>query len=370
MAPLFQLHSRYARLSAQAIDACLEHVRDAKEVLFSCDGLDARDMVRVARTVLETELLFEHDPVRFMEPRAEPRSDWTLACLAESFAQASVQLRARGSLGAAARVLGDQRDALRRIVESPLRSPLVDYGAVLSELMYELRPTRRGELLELQRRAISEALISDQPANVQALLCEMAECHLQLGQLELALTMYLTIVRFDPTNISVHNQLAIALSPRFPALAHAAATRALLLMPREDNHAMRPQLRAIISETSRTQGAALAGTARTLLRELQASPAKRSRASLRTLCFEIAPEIEWLTLKEPEPLPDATELAKLRTELQALPRPLRVAAAAESHAVRGEQLQAASDLVYEPVGRQGPCACGSQKAWERCCGAH
>jgi len=364
VAPLFHLHSRFARLSVQAIEACLAHVRDAEEVLFDSGGLDARDMVRVARTVLETELSFERDPVRFMETSAEPRSDWTLACLAEAFATASIQLHERGSRGAAARLLGDQRAMLQRMIDSPLRSPLVDYNAVLSELMYELRPIGRGELLELQRRALAEALTSDHPGNVQALLCEMAECHLQLGQLELALSMYLTIVRFDPTNISVHNQLAIGLSQRFPALAHAAATRALLLMPREDNHAMRPQLRAIIGETGRAQGALLEGTARTLLRELQAPPGKRSRASLRTLCLEIAPEIEWLAVKEPEPLPSSSELAQLRRDLQALPRPVRTAA------VEMLQPSAATDQVYAQVGRHAPCSCGSQKSWERCCGAH
>jgi hypothetical protein len=359
MAELFHLHSRYARLSAQAIDFSLEHVRAADEVLFASEGLEARDMVRVARTVLETELLFEHDPVRFVEPSSEPRSDWTLACLADSFAQASVQLRERGSRAAAERVLADQRSALQRIIDSPLRSPLVDYGGVLSALMYELRPPQRGELLELQRRAIAEALTSNLPANVQSLLCEMAECHLQLGQVELALTMYLTIVRFDPTNISLHSQLAIALSQRFPALSHAAATRALLLMPRKDNHALRPQLRAIISEASHAQNELPAGTARALLRELQAQPGKRSRASMRTLCFEIAPEIEWLSTKEPEPLPDSLELARLRQDLQALPRPMRAAAAI-----------AEPGAVYEQVGRSVPCVCGSQKTWERCCGAH
>jgi tetratricopeptide (TPR) repeat protein len=342
MALLFHLHSRFARLSAQAIDLCLEHVRDADEVLFSSDSLDARDMVRVARTVLETELLFEHDPVRFMEASSAPKSDWTLACLAESCAQASIQLHERGSCEAEARLRSDHRDALQRIVESPLRSPLIDYSAVLATLMYELRPTQRGELLELQRRAIAEALASEHTETAQALLCEMAECHLQLGQLELALTMYLTIVRYDPANISVHNQLAIALSQRFPMLAHAAATRALLLMPREDNHALRPELRAIIAETSRAHSAAPSGSARTLLRALQTPPGKRSRASLRTLCSEIAPEIEWLPDKEPEPLPTSSELAQLRRDLHALPRPLRTSAPAQ-------QPSAATDLVYTQV---------------------
>jgi tetratricopeptide (TPR) repeat protein len=361
MPNLFHLHSRYARLTVQAIDFCLEHVCAADEVLFGQQGLDARDMIRVARTVLETELLLERDPVGFVGPSSEPRSDWTLACLAESFAQAAVQLRERGARSAAQRVLTDQRDALQRIVESPLRSPLVNYQAVLSALMYDLPPSSRGELLELQRRAISEALASELTTNVQSLLCEMAECHLQLGQVELALTMYLALVRFDPTNISIHNQLAIALSRRFAALAHAAATRALLLMPRDDNHALRPQLRAIIAETGRARATLPEGAARVLLGELQTQPGKRSRASLRTLCLEIAPEIGWLTAKEPEPLPASSALAQLRRDLQRLPRPLRSAASV------GEP--GAAQLQPQPVDRSAPGLCGSDKACERCCGA-
>lgn len=348
----FHLHSRYARLTVRAIDLCIEHVLAADEGLCAREGLDARDMIRVARSVLETELLFERDPAAFVEPSSEPRSDWTLACLAELFAQAGVQLRERGSRSAAQRVLADQRDALQRIVDSPLRSPLVNYEAVLSALMYELRPPSRGELLELQRRAISEALRSELATNVQSLLCEMAECHLQLGQVELALTMYLALVRFDPTNICVHNQLAIALSRRFPALAHAAATRALLLMPRTDGQALRPQLRAIIGETGRAHAALPEGAPRVLLRELQAPPGKRSRASLRTLCLEIAPEIEWLSVKEPEPLPMSTALAELRRDLQRLPRPPR-----------------STVLVGDAAGRGAACPCGSDQTWERCCGA-
>ena len=52
------------------------------------------------------------------------------------------------------------------------------------------------------------------------------------------------VVRFDPTDVWSHNHVAVSLCRRFPALAHAAATRALLLMPREDKHGLRVQLRA------------------------------------------------------------------------------------------------------------------------------
>ena len=173
------------------------------------------------------------------------------------------------------------------------------------------------------------------------------------------------VVRFDPTDVWSHNHVAVSLCRRFPALAHAAATRALLLMPREDKHGLRVQLRRIIEESRRPEAEASSGAARALLSELQASPGKRSRASLRTLCMQAAPEVADLPQKEPEPLPDSAALAQLRRDLQTLPRPLPVVP--ESRPLRGllgEEASpplAATTVPVRPgkVGRNDPCPCGS-----------
>lgn len=372
MGRLFHLHSRYACLTEDSIDFVLEHVRDADEVLVGNAVLDARDMIRIARTVLETEQLFEHGPERLLDLNTAAHSDWTLACAAESLAQASVQLQSRGAAAAAERARAEHRAVLRRIVDAPVRSPLVGYGSVLSALMYELKPPSASEMIELQRMALAEDLASESQANVLSLLCELAESYLRLGQERSALYMFVALVRFEPTNIWTHNYLAIALSRRYPRLAHAAATRALLLMPREDKHGLRPQLRRIIEDTGQSFSELSATAAHDLLSELEAPPGKRSRASLRSLCMQIAPEVEHLPTKEPEPLPDSAALAQLRRKLQTLPRPrLHFSAQPLLAGAVSVPLQpmAAGGSAPKKVGRNEPCPCGSDKKWKRCCGA-
>ena len=82
MPRLHHLDSRYARLTAEAIDLALESVRDATEVLVGTDELCAQDLLRIARSVLEAEQLYEREPACFAEPEQPARGHWTLACMA------------------------------------------------------------------------------------------------------------------------------------------------------------------------------------------------------------------------------------------------------------------------------------------------
>ena len=322
MSSLHHLDSRYAYLSPEAIDFALEQVRDANEVLFESELIDARSMIVAARSVVETELLFEREPSVIVEPGSAPRSDWTLACVAEAMCRAHAGLRERGITAAAMQVREDLRAVLMRIVDSPVRSPLLGYGAVLSDLMYQHRPADPLEKLALQRRAIAEDLTTHDQANTLSYLCELGETYWQLGHEDVAILTFLQLTRFAPTDIALHNQLAIALSPRFPELACSAAERALLLLPHEDKKGLRPHLRGLIEELStKSTEDLLPALARGLLIELRSQPGKRSRASLRTLCMEVEPALERIPQKQPEPLPDVTELAKLRSELKTFPRP-------------------------------------------------
>jgi len=374
MPRLYHLHSRYARLNDELIDVTLEHVRAADEVLFGCDVLDARDMIRVASAVLDAERDFARNPAQFLELEPERRSDWTLACMAESFAQASTLFEQRGSNVAAARARADQRSALRRIVDSPFRSPLVGYDAVLIALRHDLPPPSPAELLELQRLALAEALRSEQQDNVLSLLRDIADSQLRLGQLPLALITWLAVVRYDPTAIWTHNHLAISLGDRFPALAHAAATRALRLMPREDKHGLRPQLRGLIEKHSRSGIEPTSGIERALLEELHAPPGKRSRSSLRSLCMQLVPEVAEVPEKQPEALPDSAAFAQLRRDLQRLPLPPPQIQESRSlpplGALHSQPLAAGAPRAPQgKVGRNELCPCGTGRKWKRCCGA-
>lgn len=371
MSSLHHLDSRYAYLSPEAIDFVLEHVRDANEVLFESKELDARSMILAARSVAETEWLLERDPQIFAEPGSVPLSDWTFACMAEGMCQAVTQLRERGATAAVKQVNSDLRAILMRIIDSPVRSPLLGYGSILSDLMYQHRPSNVEELLPLQRRAIAEDLLTHHQSNVLSYLCELGDSRLRLGQEEFGLLTFLQLTRFAPTDIALHNQLAITLERRYPELARSSAERALLLMPRDDQHGLRPQLRRMLEQlASKTTDNLLPAVARGLLIELRSPPGKRGRASLRTLSMEIDPAIEQLPQKELEALPDVTTLAKLRADLKTFPRP-RAAQAIKLQSPALAPLPLLTDEAASrtrvKVGRNELCPCGSQKKYKRCC---
>lgn len=104
--------SRYARLSTETIDHCVEVVREATEVLDSHPIFDASDFIVSAREILEAEQLLEVQGADFSEGDLSTHSDWTLACIADAMQQASSMLRERGNtemadlLRARARALG------------------------------------------------------------------------------------------------------------------------------------------------------------------------------------------------------------------------------------------------------------------------
>lgn len=332
MARYHHLTSAHARLTPDSIDFVIECIRDAKEVLYGIEGLDARAMVVVARSVFEAERLFESEPQAFAEVRDEPRSDWTLACMSEAFMQAARQLQNRGAHEAAARALADWRTLLRRLVESRLQSPLLNYGAAVSALIDQCSPNSPREKLELLRRYLAEDLRANGGANVLSGLRQLGESHFQLRHAEIALHIFVQLVRYDPLDIWTHRSIADTLVHEFPEIALAAAERALLLLPRVDKWGLRPQLRELIQRTRGKSSSHLPAPASRLLSELRAKPGKRSRSSLRTLCMELAPEIERVPVRDEEPLPDAAGLAQLRRDLSTLPRKPRTGQSAVSSA--------------------------------------
>ncbi len=370
--------SGLSRLTEGTIDFVIECVRDANEVLHGVEVLDARDMIRIARSVFETECLFELEPRAFVEELDTPRSDWTLACMAEGLSQAAQQLNVRGAHEAAKRARADWRLLLRRLVDSPLRSPLLDYGRALSELIDHCPPAEARERLNLLPRYLAEDLRTNNGANVLGRLRAIGEAHLQLEQAELAFHIFTRIVRYDPLEIWTYLNVADAVKRAYPEVAFAAAERGLLLMPREDKHDVRPRLRAIIEETRGKTTATMSATARALISELQAKPGKRSRGSLTTLCRELVPRIDLVPERDEEPLPDEAGLAQLRRDLRTLPRPRKQLPSAplparsnSSAAFVGADLTAVRPLAVAQakVGRNDPCTCGSNKKWKRCCGA-
>ena len=317
------LDSRYARLTPAAIDFVLETVRDANEVLVHSEDLSARDMLVVARSVLETEHLFEHDPQVLTDPERLVGNDWTRACMAEGFALAFEHLQERGALQAAERAQAQGAAVLRRLVDSATRSPLIDYAGALRALIQAVPAAKPRERLELLRRYMAHELDGQRAGNALQALLDIGIVHLGLGQHALAFDIFTQLLRHDPTDESTHAQLASALQHEFPELAEAAAQRALLLATRDTSEAQRAPLRALLERTRGVPPASAPTAAyAALLRLLRDKPGKRVRLAVQALCESLVPEIAYVQSKPPEPLPDAQALAQLRRELRDLPRPL------------------------------------------------
>lgn len=315
------LDSRYARLTPGAIDAAIEAVRDANEVLFATDALSAPELILVARSALETERLYELDETIFTEPEQPERSDWTYACAAEKFAAAVDHLRERGAVQAAERAQAQGALLLRRLADSPFRSALVDYARVLRALIDATPAARPRERLELQRRHLAEDLSYHGGHNALAGLLEIGISHLQLGQHALGFDMVCEVLRHDPTALDAHALLAEALTQDFPELALLAAQRALLLATRSTPEPQRARLRTVLERSQQRHAQSLPAAAASLLQLLRNKPGKRIRAALPPLCESLVPEITYVIKKRPEPLPNPAELAQLRRDLQTLPRP-------------------------------------------------
>jgi tetratricopeptide (TPR) repeat protein len=317
------LDSRYARLTPKAIDLVLECVRDANEVLFDSADLSAKDMLVIARSVLETERLFERDPQLFAEPESPTGNDWTSACMAERFAVAVEHLRERGALQAAERAQAQGATVLRRLVDSATRSPLIDYTSVLRALIEAAPATKPRERLELLRRYLAHDLREHRGRNALQALLEIGIIHLTLGQHALAFDVFTQLLRQDPSALSTHAQLASALQHDFPELASAAAQRALLLATRDTSEEQRAPLRSLLERTRDLCPAAAPSEAYTaLLRLLRDKPGKRGRMAVQVLCESLVPEIAYVQSKPTELLPDAQALAQLRRDLQDLPLPV------------------------------------------------
>jgi hypothetical protein len=317
------LDSRYARLTPSAIDAAIEAVRDANEVLFATEELSARELILVARSVLETERLYELDETILMEPELpeQPeRSDWTYACAAEKFALAVDHLHERGADQAAERAQAQGALLLRRLAESPFRSALVDYTRVLRALIDATPAARPRERLELQRRHLAEDLGFHGGRNALAGLLEIGISHLQLGQHALGFDMVCEVLRHEPTALDAHAALAEALAEEFPELAQLAAQRALLLATRSTPEPQRAGLRAVLERSQQRRAQSLPAAAADLVRLLRDKPGKRVRTALPVLCESLVPEVTYVTKKHAEPLPTPAELAQLRRDLQTLPR--------------------------------------------------
>lgn len=369
MPPKYHLMTnRYARLTAEAIDHCVEVVRDATEVLHSDPLFDAPDFIRSAREILEAERLLEVKGADLAEGDLSAHSDWTLACIADAMEHASSTLRERGNTDMADRLHARELSALRLLAESPWCSPLVSYHDVFSTLLNESGMRRNPVALRYQASCIVHDLEQMKGANVLGGLRDLGWLHYSLGNRERAVEIFAKLLRHDPGDVWTHNAITLVFARELPELARAAAQRALELIEGEDTRRIVPQLQRYIAELTEKQDGERPGNAESLLEALRLPPTRGERLSLRTLCKTVAPETSGVVKKVRPPLPDAPTLRRIREGLASLPRPAPKQSPPPAMPVvpaRPSPLPGAS--LGGKVGRNDACPCGSGRKYKRCC---
>ncbi len=360
--------SRYARLTTEAIDHCIEVVRDATEVLHGDPLFDAADFIIAARELLEAEQLLAEKGADLAEGDLSAFSDWTLACIAHGMEQAASGLRERGNPDMANQVRARELSALCRLAESPWRSPLVSYPDVFSTLLNESGARRSAAGLRYQLAYIVHDLDQQKGVNVLSGLRDLGWVYHLRGDRERAVEIFVKLLRHDPGNVWTHDTIAWVFAGELPELARAAAQRALELIGNEDTLRIVPQLRRCIAELAGKQDGARPANAQALLEALRLSPAEGKKVSLQRLCKAIAPETDSVVKKVRPPLPDIPTLRSLRDGLASLPRPAPRQPTPSTTPVapaRPSALKVAPPDIR--AGRNDPCPCGSGQKFKKCC---
>jgi tetratricopeptide (TPR) repeat protein len=359
--------SRYARLTPETIDHCVEVVRDATEVLHSHRVFDAVDFIVSAREILEAEQLLELRGADFSEGDLSAHSDWTLACVADAMQQASSMLRERGNTEMANLLHARELSALRLLAESPWCSPLVGYHDAFSTLLNDCRTRRDPAGIRYQASDIVHGLEHVKGANVLNGLRDLGWLHSLLGNRERAVDIFVKLLRHDPSDVWTHNEIAFVFARDLPELARAAAERALEIIGDADTRRIVPQLQRYAAELAGKRDGERPANAESLLEALRLDPMSGEKLPLRKLCKTVAPETADVVKKVRPPLPDAPTLRKIREGLGSLPRPVpkRPSQPVMPVVTRAPFLPGAS--LGSKVGRNDPCPCGSGKKHKRCC---
>ena len=358
--------SRYARLSPETIDYCVEVVRDANEAIESHRIFDAADFIVSARGVLEAEQLLEAKGYDLAEADLSTAGDWTLACVADALQQASVTLRERGNTAVADRLRARELTLLRRMVESPWCSPLVNYNDAFSALVDDCRRRRDPACLTFQAGYLVHDLDRMKGANVLGGLRDFGWLHFVLGDRERAADIFTKLLRDDPGDVWTHNEIAFVFARDLPELARTAAKRGLEIIGRKDALNLAPQMQRYVDELDGKQDGPRPANTNALLEALRLAPAERKTMTLRKLCRSVAPETAQVEKKVCEPLPDAAALRKLREDLRSLPRPAPKLSSPPPVAVTKARTLPPT-APGTKTGRNDVCPCGSGKKYKRCC---
>jgi hypothetical protein len=350
--------SPYLCVSFAVIDKLQQVYFSGGDLAHSVPGLDGVEAAVVVAESVEADRLLTLFPEEVFEGSFQPLfgklSDFPSAVMADVFfslldVEEEVEYETTRDIWAMAWAL------LEKTLDSPVASPMLWYEDIFNDVAHQAAQARDRQAVELLKRSLAHDLRFHDGMNVESLLRDLADVHLQVGDLDPGLEILTGLVRNDPGDVWTYNLMAISFDGfGLTEIGAEAARRGLALVEATgDPHQLRGQLRECLDRLEQSErGGAEAQVDPDVLADLRAalklvaeSGEHRPAAGLARW---LVPDIDRVPVKRPPKRPD-------------LPPP----------EVMMQRLgMSADDRTGPPpnldLGRNDPCWCGSGKKYKYC----
>jgi tetratricopeptide (TPR) repeat protein len=342
--------SRYCRVTEGLIDLLQQAYLQGRDLGPPLSHLDADTAAVIVAETLEADRIWNADPNQMLSKEfiGEEMSDFKRAALAEILFGVVDVSRETNDPDSEQQWWALALATLQHAAESPTASPLLWYEDLYIDLGEATCNAGDREALGWFKRALAHNLRYDQGSNAIALLLDLAETALRVGELNTGLRLLAALLRHDPAEIWIYNTMAFTLPDAgLTEVAVEAVRRGLQLLDQQgDPEDLRDQLTERLKELQTGDGQKQeAEVTPAVLAELRAALKLEFDAGqprpLEALCRELVPDLDQVPVKRPM-TPDDLLLPDRSEYLQALQPPGR------------------------RPGRNDPCWCGSGKKYKRC----
>ena len=346
-------YSRYMCVTEGLIDELQGDYFAGRDLGRSTPGMGATEAAIIVAESLEADHLWDTLPERLSggaPPELQPErlSDWSLATMAELFFAVADLAKSQGNEERRRDYWALAWALLQDITESPTASPTLWYEDIFFDVGQELRIRGEREAIGFFKRALAHDLHHNGGNNADALLKDLAETYLWVGELDQGLRMFAALLHDDPSDIWTYNVIALSFG-RFGLadLGVKATLRGLELIkasgdPDKLHDQFIDSLERLQESEDRGQEvlvdpAVLADLGAALAPDLNAG----QRRPVVELCRELVPGLDRVPVKHPPEMPHLPPLEEFKEHQRQSP-------------------------PKQKLGRNDPCWCGSGKKYKHC----
>jgi tetratricopeptide (TPR) repeat protein len=342
--------SRYGCVAEGLIDRLQQAFLQGRDLGPPLSSLDADTAAVIVAETLEADRIWNAGPEQILSREfvGGKMSDFKRAALAEILFGVADVAREMEDPDSQEQWWAAAMATLQEAAESPTASPMLWYEDLYVDLGDAMRNGGERAALDWYKRGLAHNLRYDEGSNAIALLLDLAETYMRVGEPDAGLRLFAGLLRHDPTEIWIYNTMAFSLlDAALTEVSVEAVQRGLQLLDQQgDPDDLRDQLTERLEELRTHKGQAhsaeVTPAALAELREALALDFDGGQPRpIETLCRTLVPDLAQVPVKRPLtaddiPLPD-----------------------------RAEYLRSLQPAAHKP-GRNDPCWCVSGKKYKHC----